>query len=423
MLVEKDCKFLDTDIAYRLKSEVNGTERFAFDMSLIRVLSEAQFLAGEDARGALVVLEPETELSDGHLDALLDCGAAGFISDYTPERFEKPDEVPVLVYDKVRFANLRAFAVTPRIGVRLRTYASGNPICHVDVDEKGVLSLVPPAATVKRDKSNDPSIDKSEILEAFKRLGVKRGDTLMVHSSLSACGHIVGGAKTVIESLIEAVGEDGHFFFPSFQRSECFLNGAISRRWDHRPADVNRRDSASVLWVGSIPLAFMQLYPDAPRGEQISHSWTGWGKRAAEMLSLQKWNDPPFGESSLPRQVLKAGGKILHFGSTIARTSFLHCLEDHFKLPGYSAPGFYQVRQSDGEIAWVGLTGCYAGSRISTIENENAPLYREAIAEGLRIDKTQLGVGTLMLMDCRNYWDILAKVFVRNPSINLGRAY
>ena len=141
------------------------------------------------------------------------------------------------------------------------------------------------------------------------------------------------------------------------------------------------------------------------------------------MLSLQRWDDPPFGERSLPMQVKKRGGKILHFGSTIARTSFIHCLEDHLKLPGYSAPGFYQVRKPDGEIAWVGLTGCYAGSRISTAENENAPLYREALKEGLQIGKVRLGVGTLMLMDCNNYWESLAKVFARDPAINLGKAY
>lgn len=392
-------------------------------MSLMRVISEAQFLAGEDARGALVVLEPETTLSSEHLDALLDCGAAGFVSDFTPERFEKPDVVPELAYDRGRYAGLRAYAVTPRTGVRLRTYASGNPVCHVDVGEDGSLSLVPPAAPAKRDKSRDPQVDKAAILASLRELGVKEGDTLMVHSSLSACGHIVGGAKTVIDALVEAVGEDGNFFFPSFQRSECFLNGTISRRWDHRPADVSRRDSASVLWVGSIPLAFMRLYPDAPRGQQISHSWTGWGKCASEMLSLQRWDDPPFGERSLPMQVKKRGGKILHFGSTIARTSFIHCLEDHLKLPGYSAPGFYQVRKPDGEIAWVGLTGCYAGSRISTTENENAPLYREALKEGLKIGKVRLGVGALMLMDCNNYWESLAKVFAHNPSINLGKAY
>lgn len=402
---------------------VGRNRRKTRKMSLMRVISEAQFLAGEDARGALVVLEPETELSNEHLDALQDCGAAGFISDFTPERFEKPDVVPGLAYDRERYTGLRAYAVTPRIGVRLRTYASGSPVCHVDVGEDQSLSLVPPSVPAKRDKSRDPDIGKADILAALRDLGVRKGDTLMVHSSLSAFGHIVGGAKTVIEALVEAVGEDGNFFFPSFQRSECFLNGAISRRWDHRPADVSRRDSASVLWVGSIPLAFMSLYPDAPRGQQISHSWTGWGKRAAEMLSVQKWDDPPFGARSLPMQVKKCGGKILHFGSTIARTSFLHCLEDHFSLPGYSAPGFYQVRKADGDIAWVGLTGCYAGSRISTTENENAPLYREAMKEGLKIDRAKLGIGTLMLMDCNNYWESLAKVFARDPAINLGKAY
>ena len=120
-------------------------------MSLMRVISEAQFLAGEDARGALVVLEPETALSSEHLDALLDCGAAGFISDFTPERFEKPDVVPELAYDRVRYAGLRAYAVTPRTGVRLRPSASGTPVCRVDVGEDGALSHVPPAAPAKRD--------------------------------------------------------------------------------------------------------------------------------------------------------------------------------------------------------------------------------------------------------------------------------
>jgi len=389
-------------------------------MKTMKVMSEAQFLAGEDARGVLVVLEPETELTDEHLDALGDCGAAGFISDFTPERCERPDVAPELHYDRVRHAGLRAFSVSPRTGVRLRTYASAG-VGSVAVEDDGSLTVVPPpAAPAKRDRSNDPEIDGAAIRKALADLGVKRGDTLMVHSSLSACGHIAGGAKTIIDALIETVGEDGNFFFPTFQRSECFLNGAISKRWDHRPADAGRRDSESVRWVGTLPLEYMRLHPDAPRGAQISHSWTGWGRRAAEMLSLQAWDDPPFNDRSLPYQVYLAGGKILHFGSTIARTSFIHSLEDHLKLPGYSAPAFFAYRRPDGSIAWRGLEGCYCGSRIATTENEAAPLYQEAFKEGLRIDKVGLGVGTLMLIDCRNYWEALSKVFARNPAINLG---
>ena len=388
---------------------------------LFKVMTEARFLAGEDARGVLVVLEPETALTNEHLDAIQDCGAAGFVSDGSDCFFEKPDIAPVLNYDRARHANLLAFAVAPRFGVRLRTWASkSNPAFRVRVEEDGRLSLVVPQQPVKRDKSHDPEIAKDEIVARLRELGVKPGDTLMVHSSLSACGRIVGGAKTVIEALIETLGEEGHFFLPSYQRSESFLNGAISARWDHRPADTSRRDSESIRWVGTIPLEFMRLYPDAPRGCHISHPWTGWGRRAAELLAVQKWDDPPFGETSLPRQVMAMGGKILHFGTMIARTSFLHCIEHHLQLPGYSAPGFFQVRLPGGDITWKGVEGSYCGSRVSTTENESAPLYREAVAEGLTINKVRLGVGTLMLMDCVNYWETLVKVFNRKPLIDLG---
>ena len=65
--------------------------------------------------------------------------------------------------------------------------------------------------------------------------------------------------------------------------------------------------------MGTVPIEFMRLYPEAPRVLHISHPWIGWGKRAAELLAVQKWDDPPFGETSLPRQVMDMGGKILHF--------------------------------------------------------------------------------------------------------------
>ena len=63
---------------------------------LFKVITEARFLAGEDARGVLVVLEPETALTNEHLDAIQDCGAAGFVSDGSDCFFEKPDIAPVL---------------------------------------------------------------------------------------------------------------------------------------------------------------------------------------------------------------------------------------------------------------------------------------------------------------------------------------
>ena len=112
-------------------------------MKTLKVMNEAQFHAGEDARGVLVVLEPETELTNEHLDSLAARDAAGFLSDFTVERFEKPDERPALSYDRVRYAKLLAIAVSPRQGVRLRTLA-GTGFLKLTVDGANIVETVMP---------------------------------------------------------------------------------------------------------------------------------------------------------------------------------------------------------------------------------------------------------------------------------------
>ena len=50
---------------------------------------------------------------------------------------------------------------------------------------------------------------KKDILSAFNELGIKNGQTIEVHTSLSSFGFVCGGAQIVIEALLEAVGEEG----------------------------------------------------------------------------------------------------------------------------------------------------------------------------------------------------------------------
>ena len=389
-----------------------------------KALSEAQFLAGEDARGAIVVLEPETPISAAQIDALVSRGALGFVSDFTEERFEKPDEIPDMVGRVVPNAPLFALAVSPRSGVRLRTLAGTGALrLRVDgtnwtVGTKGTLVAAVPAPPKKRDHSNDPVISKAEILAALSAVGVKNGDTLLVHSSLSACGKIDGGAKTIIDAIIEAIGPEGNFFVPTFQRSECYLNG-INKRWDHRPSDFRDRASEAVRWVGTLPLEFMRLWPDAPRGVHISHSWAGWGPRAAEVLSHQAEDEPPFSDNSCPMIVKDMGGKILHFGSPVGHTSFVHCFETHFNLPGLG-PSYYDVRLADGTITWKFVPKGLPGPREFYSKDENARFFREAIAQGLEIRREKLGVGELKLIDCRRFWEIGSALVTDDPRIIIG---
>lgn len=56
---------------------------------------------------------------------------------------------------------------------------------------------------------------KQDLLEALSNVGVCRGQTLMVHTSLGSLGFVCGGAQVVIEALLESVGCEGTVMMPA----------------------------------------------------------------------------------------------------------------------------------------------------------------------------------------------------------------
>ena len=398
-------------------------------LKLNNLMSEAQFLAGEDATGMYVVLEPMTDLREEVIAALSDRCAAGFITDFSERRFERPDEIPGLSAPQVgrsfhRPPSCRAalvgYAVSFRTGTELRRIAASGVRKTVSEFEAEMVSFVAPGTKLLTVPRDVPVVRKNDILAAIREVGVCEGDVLLVHTSLKAFGYVEGGAATMIDAVKSAVGEEGMFFLPTFQRSECFLNG-VNKRWDHRPSDVNDRSSAAVKWVGSVPLEFMRLYPDAPRGKHISHSWAGWGKGAAELLAKQTWDEPPFSDNSVPGLVKEMpNAKILHLGSPVGHTSFVHHFENHYRLPGLG-PAYYEVRLPDGKISWHYVADLVPGPREFYVKNENARFFRECFARGLKLNSVPLGNGFVKVLDnCRTFWQAGSELVQRDPHIIVG---
>jgi aminoglycoside 3-N-acetyltransferase len=52
-------------------------------------------------------------------------------------------------------------------------------------------------------------LTQKDIIDDLRRLGLARGAAIEVHSSLSSLGFVEGGALTVINALMDVVGEDG----------------------------------------------------------------------------------------------------------------------------------------------------------------------------------------------------------------------
>ena len=62
-------------------------------------------------------------------------------------------------------------------------------------------------------------VTKKEFKDALINLGLKKGMTLEVHSSLSSFGELEGGAETVIGTLKEIITEEGSIFMPALRLS------------------------------------------------------------------------------------------------------------------------------------------------------------------------------------------------------------
>lgn len=60
-----------------------------------------------------------------------------------------------------------------------------------------------------------PIILKQDLLEGLQSIGIEKGQSIMVHTSLSSFGYVCGGAQVIIEALLEGVGEEGTIMMPT----------------------------------------------------------------------------------------------------------------------------------------------------------------------------------------------------------------
>ena len=140
--------------------------------------------------------------------------------------------------------------------------------------ELGYVELIDPKEMITR----------SRLVADLRRLGVEPGMDLMVHSSLSAIGYVEGGADTVVDALLEAIGRRGTLMMPSF---------------NHRAAQVYNPMTTPTT-NGAIPDA-MWRRKEAVRSLHPTHPVAAIGPRAEEYcrdhLEVGIWaQDSPIGK-------------------------------------------------------------------------------------------------------------------------------
>ncbi len=264
----------------------------------------------------------------------------------------------------------------------------------------------------------DNSLSEAKIVAALHELGVKSADLLLIHSSLSGCGHIKGGASTLIQAIRTALGPEGSALFPTFTRPYIYLGDSLNKAYNYRPFDAADPEQ---VWTGSVPKTLLrQNPPDLLRSSHITHSWAGFGPLAKACLQEQTAYDPPAGASSPMGKALQQNGKILYIGCPIAATTFLHFLEDHCNLP-FLDTAVCRCKNPDGSLKTVLLEKHLPGHRdfYRGTNSEQCKFFQRAVEAGLDIRKTRLGTGFLQLIDLQQLFKIGKELIQKDPRVLL----
>ncbi|WP_251555502.1 aminoglycoside N(3)-acetyltransferase [Neobacillus muris] len=178
---------------------------------------------------------------------------------------------------------------------------------------------------------------KQSIAEDLRALGLKKGMTLLVHSSLSSLGWVNGGEIAVIQALIEVVTEEGTIVMPS-QSVELsdpaeWQYPPVPQEWwetirDTMPA-YHPDYTPVTTGLGKIVEVFRN-YPGVIRSSHPNYSFVAWGKEKNHLLDDHSL-DFGLGEQSPLAKLYHQQSFVLLLGAQFGSNTCFHLAE--YRIP------------------------------------------------------------------------------------------
>ena len=164
-----------------------------------------------------------------------------------------------------------------------------------------------------------PTVSKDEIIAGLRRVGLKAGCGVVVHSSLKAFGRGVR-ARSVMEAVMEVVTPEGTILMPSFNHGAPFREGKPGY-FDPLTTPTASGAIAELFWRQEGVL----------RSLNPTHSFAAWGKNA-KRYTENHHRTLTMGPES-PLGLLAAdGGYALMLGATYRANTYHHAVESFHNL-------------------------------------------------------------------------------------------
>ena len=196
---------------------------------------------------------------------------------------------------------------------------------------------------------------RDELANDFRRLGVAKGDTIMLHASVRAVGPIAGGPDQIHLALKDALTDRGTLMMYASVADgyDDVGRGHLTPEEEQELLDKmpafdaisvrSQRDNGALV-------EFFRTYPGSNVNTHVAR-FVSWGKNAKYLISEQPWNFA-FGAGSALERFVELNGKILLLGSDHDTTTFLHYAEHVVDIPGKRIAQFKVPVSEGGRTVW-----------------------------------------------------------------------
>ena len=253
---------------------------------------------------------------------------------------------------------------------------------------------------------------KGEIIQKLKEVGLKSGDTVMVHTSLGKMGYVCGGAQAVIEALMEVVGDSGTIMMPTQSWKnldpETGVHWEADQKdwqliWDNWPPyDKNLTPTNT---MGAVAEMFRQV-PGSVRSDHPARSVCAWG-RYAEYLTKDHDLSNIFGDGSPVGRLYELDGKVLLIGTGYDKNTSLHLADARAEYPGKHTYVEHSAVSEAGKRVWKAYETLFVdGNDFEKIGED----YEKAYA----VPGVQIGNALVRLMYQRELVDFAVKWMEKN---------
>lgn len=255
-------------------------------------------------------------------------------------------------------------------------------------------------------------VTPKDIRDALTNVGVRKGQAVMVHTSLSALGYVCGGAQAVIEALLDSVGSEGTIMMPA--QSWKNLDPAEGVYWqepeewwpvirENIPAYDKRITPTNTM--GAVSEMFRQ-WPGTLRSDHPARSVAAWGRYARHLTENHDLSDI-FGDSSPIGRLYELDGYVLLIGVGYDKNTSLHLADARADYPGKHTVIQSSAIQSGGQRIWKSY-------ETLAVDGEDFPAIGEAFEKTGQVRHAQLGNGVLSMMNQRVLVDFAVEWISQN---------